>query len=60
MIFRTVKKERTEHCKELRRMYGDNSGMIKFSDKQFNIGSKIMNTITTLSGKDNLLVEIYD
>lgn len=57
-IVRTVKRERTEHCKALRRLYGDYSGMVRFSDKQFNVGSKIMNTITTLSNKDNLIMEI--
>lgn len=56
---KSVKRERAEHCKALRRKYGDNSGMVRFSDKQFNIGYDIMSTVTTVL-KDNIVIEIYD
>lgn len=34
ILFRTLKRERTEHCKELRRKYGDYSGIVRFTDKK--------------------------
>lgn len=58
--YKTVKRERTEHCKALRRLYGDNSGMLRFADKQFNVGYDIMGTVTTLPNKDNLVMEIVE
>ena len=60
ILFRTLKRERTYHCKELRRKYGDYSGMVRFTDKKIAIGGIVMNTITTLPNKDNLIFEIYD
>ncbi len=62
MIFRVLKRERTDHCKKLRRIYGDNSGMVRFTDKKIAVGGIVMNTITTLpnTNKDNLIFEIYD
>lgn len=57
---KSLKRERTEHCKALRRMYGDNSGMLRFSDKRMTIGGDVMGTVTTLPDKDNLIAEIYD
>ena len=60
MIFRALKWERTAHCKMLRRIYGDNSGMMRFADKKIAVGGIVMNTVTTLPSKDNLIFEIYD
>lgn len=60
MIFRVLKRERTEHCKKLRHIYGDNSGMVHFTDRKIVIGGIVMNTITTLPNKDNLIFEIYE
>lgn len=60
MIFRVLKWERTAHCKMLRRIYGDNSGMMRFADKKIAVGGIVMNTVTTLPSKDNLIFEIYD
>lgn len=57
---RVLKRERTDHCKMLRHIYGDNSGMVRFTDKKIAIGGIVMNTITTLPNKDNLIFEIYD
>lgn len=57
-MIRSVKRERTEHCKALRRKYGDNSGLCRFSDKRITIGYEIIGTITTLPNKDNLIFEI--
>ena len=60
LFSRVLKRERTDHCKKLRRIYGDNSGMVRFTDKKIAIGGIVMNTITTLPSKDNLIFEIYD
>lgn len=60
MIFRVLKRERTDHCKMLRRIYGDNGGMMRFADKKIAVGGIVMNTVTTLPSKDNLIFEIYD
>lgn len=60
MIFRVLKWERTAHCKMLRCIYGDNSGMMRFADKKIAVGGIVMNTVTTLPSKDNLIFEIYD
>lgn len=59
ILFRTLKREHTEHCKELRRKYGDYSGIVRFTDKKMTIGSEVMNTVTTLTNKDNLVFEIW-
>lgn len=56
----SVKRERTEYCKAIRRIYGDNSGMCRFSDKQMSVGTEVMSTIMTLPSKDNLAMELYD
>ena len=34
--------------------------MVRFTDKKIAIGGIVMNTITTLPSKDNLIFEIYD
>lgn len=34
--------------------------MARFTDKKIAIGGIVMNTITTLPNKDNLIFEIYD
>nr|DAM60539.1 MAG TPA: hypothetical protein [Caudoviricetes sp.] len=60
MIFRVLKRERTDHCKMLRRIYGDNGGMMRFADKKIAVGGIVMNTVTTLPSKDNLIFEIHD
>ena len=60
LFSRVLKRERTDHCKKLRRIYGDNSGMVRFTDKKIAVGGIVMNTITTLPNKDNLIFEIYD
>lgn len=60
LFSRVLKRERTDHCKKLRHIYGDNSGMVRFADKKITIGGIVMNTITTLPNKDNLIFEIYD
>lgn len=44
----------------LRRIYGDNSGMMRFADKKIAVGGIVMNTVTTLPSKDNLIFEICD
>lgn len=60
LLSRVLKRERTDHCKKLRHIYGDNSGMCHFSDKKITIGGIVMNTVTTLPSKDNLIFEIYE
>lgn len=60
LFSRVLKRERTDHCKKLRHLYGDNSGMVRFTDKKIAIGGIVMNTITTLPTKDNMIIEIYD
>ena len=60
LFSRVLKRERTGHCKMLRHIYGDNSGMCRFSDKKIAIGGIVMNTVTTLPSKDNLIFEIYE
>jgi hypothetical protein len=60
LFSRVSKRERTDHCKKLRRIYGDNSGMVRFSDRKIAMGGVVMNTVTTLSSKDNLIFEIYE
>lgn len=59
ILFRTLKRERTDHCKELRRKYGDYSGMVRFTDRKMVVGGKVMNTVTTLTNKDNLVFELW-
>lgn len=44
----------------LRHIYGDNSGMVRFTDRKIVIGGIVMNTVTTLPSKDNLIFEIYE
>ena len=60
LFSRVLKRERTDHCKKLRHIYGDNSGMVRFTDRKIAISGIVMNTITTLPNKDNLIFEIYD
>lgn len=45
-------------AKKLRRLYGDNSGKLRFPGKQMTIGDDIMGTATTLQNKYNLVFEI--
>lgn len=50
--------ERYGYGKELRRKYGDYSGMVRFTDRKMVVGGKVMNTVITLTNKDNLVFEL--
>lgn len=53
-----LRRGRTEDGKERRRMYADNSGMLRFSDRYAYPGNDgIATTVTTFVGKDDLIVE---
>ena len=34
--------------------------MVRFTDRKIVIGGIVMNTVTTLPTKDNMIIEIYD
>lgn len=53
-----LRRFRTEHARQVRRMYGDTSGMCRFGDCYFRPDwGGVSNTITTVL-KDNLLLVI--
>lgn len=53
-----LRRGRTEEGKARRRMYADNSGMLKFSDKYAYPGDDgCSSCVTTFINKDNLIVE---
>lgn len=58
--FAVLKRRRTESARITRRMYGDNSGMCRFADKEmFASDSLYSNTVTTCVDKDCLILVEY-
>lgn len=53
-----LRRYRTDEAKRIRRLYGDNSGMCRFSDRYlYPALDGVSNTITTVL-KDNLLMVV--
>lgn len=53
---RTIRRVRTEEEKKRRHLYGDKGA--KFSSRRMALGGGIMNALTTVEEKDNLICEI--
>lgn len=51
-----IKRVRTEEEKRRRHLYGDEGA--KFSSRRMALGGGIMNALTTVEDKDNLICEI--
>lgn len=50
---------RSENAKRLRRVYGDNSGMIRFQDKALTLDPQDTANTLTSGLKDNLIIIVY-
>ena len=55
-----LKNRRTDEGKAVRRLYGDNSGMCRFSDRQLFPSSACWSNTVTCVDKDNLMLVEYD
>lgn len=60
MNARILRKARTEEAKRIRKLYGDNSGKCKFSDRYYYPAKDgCSNTITSVQ-KDNYILLAYE
>lgn len=55
-----LKNRRTDEGKAVRRLYGDNSGMCSFADRQLFPSSACWSNTVTGVDKDNLMLVEYD